>query len=133
MFPSSPLPLGRWVRSLTALGALNGFLAVALGAAGTHAFSSHFVARGAEWYALAGQYQVIHAFALFVAAWMSERVARPGLARFAGVCFAVGIVLFSGALYFRALGGEGWFAHTVPIGGSVWLIGWLVLLVAALR
>lgn len=116
-----------------ALGALNGLLAVALGAAGTHALAARFVARGAEWYALANHYQGFHALALLAAAWLSDRLPRPAWARFAGVCFALGSVLFCGALYFRALGGDGWFAHTVPFGGTLWLIGWIALLIAAWR
>ena len=126
-------PPDPWVRGLVALGALNGLLAVGLGAAGTHALASRFVTGGDQWFATAGHYQGLHALALFVAAWLCDRLTRPGLARGAGVCFAAGIVLFSGALYWRAIGGTGWFAHAAPFGGSLLLMGWVALLGAAWR
>lgn len=124
-------PVNAWIRSLAALGALNGLLAVALAAAGAHALAPHFVERGAAWFALAGQLHMAHALALFATAWMCERYPRSRLAPLAGVCFLAGIVLFSGSLYFRAVGGEGWFAHAAPLGGSAWLAGWLALALAA--
>ena len=128
---SPPPPRIGWVRSLAALGALNGLLAVALAAAGAHALAPRFVERGAAWFALAGQFHMAHALALFAAAWMCERYPRSRLAPLAGCCFLAGIVLFSGSLYFRAVGGEGWFAHAAPLGGSAWLVGWLALALAA--
>ena len=126
-------PPDPWVRAFVALGALNGLLAVGLGAAGTHLLAPHFVARGAQWYALAGHYHGVHSLALFAVAWLSDRLPRPGFARLAGACFVAGSVFFAGALYYRALGGDGWFMHMVPFGGMIWLIGWLALVVAAWR
>ena len=128
---SPPPPQIGWVRSLAVLGALNGLLAVALAAAGAHALAPRFVERGAAWFALAGQLHMAHALALFAAAWMCERYPRSRLAPLAGICLLAGIVLFSGSLYFRAVGGEGWFAHAAPLGGSAWLVGWLALALAA--
>jgi len=127
--PSNPPvpPVNARVRSFAVLGALNGLLAVALAAAGAHALAPRLVARGASWFDLAGHYHIVHALALFAVAWMCDRFPRSRLAPIAGICFCVGIVLFSGTLYFRALGGEGWFVHMVPYGGTVWLLGWFML------
>jgi len=121
----------RWIRGLAVLGALNGLAAVGIAAAGAHALAPYFVERGVAWFALAGQLHLAHALALFAAAWMCERYPRSRLAPLAGLCFLAGIVLFSGSLYFRAVGGEGWFAHAAPLGGSAWLVGWLALALAA--
>ena len=123
----TPANASAWVRSLVALGAINGLIAVGLAAAATHAFAGRFVTRGAEWFALAGHFHAMHALALIASSWVCDRFPRSRLAPLAGIGFLLGIVLFSGALYFRALGGEGWFAHTVPMGGTLWLIAWLAL------
>jgi uncharacterized membrane protein YgdD (TMEM256/DUF423 family) len=64
---------------------------------------------------------------------MCDRFPHSRLAPLAGLCFCAGILLFSGALYCRALGGEGWFVHAVPFGGIAWLIAWLALVLASWR
>ena len=38
--------------------------------------------------------------------------------------FCVGIVLFSGSLYFMALGAPRWFGAITPLGGLAFLIAW---------
>src|SRR5437867_13285324 len=50
----------------------------------------------------------------------------------AGWIFVAGIVLFSGSLYTLALTGVGTLGAITPIGGMLFLIGWLCLAVFAL-
>ena len=51
----------------------------------------------------------------------------------AGVCFAVGIVLFSGSLYLLTMSGIAKLGMITPIGGVAFLAGWLCLGLAAWR
>ncbi|PYR82425.1 MAG: DUF423 domain-containing protein, partial [Acidobacteria bacterium] len=49
-----------------------------------------------------------------------------------GWIFVAGIVLFSGSLYTLALTGVGTLGAITPIGGLLFLIGWLCLAAFAL-
>lgn len=44
-----------------------------------------------------------------------------------------GILLFSGSLYVLALTGAGWLGAIAPLGGSSFIIAWILLAVALLR
>ncbi len=73
-----------------------------------------------------------HALALMGAAWVVERY--PGRwARWAGVLFAVGIVLFCGSLYILSLFDLRIMGALAPVGGAAFLAGWVCLGVAARR
>ena len=128
----------RWPQALLVAGALAAGLAVACGAAGAHALQSRFVLQGEQplgehWWALANQFHVMHALATLAAAWCCDRWPDSLGARTAGLCFLLGIVLFSGGLYLRAIGSDLPFAQLTPVGGSIWLVGWLSLAVAPWR
>jgi uncharacterized membrane protein YgdD (TMEM256/DUF423 family) len=114
-------------RTFTLLGAIFAFFGVALGAFGAHALQSTLTANGhAATYETAVQYQMIHALALFAAAWSAEK--WPGrLLRWAGYLFAAGIVLFSGSLYFLAIFDARIMGAVTPLGGLAFLAGWACL------
>ena len=117
--------MGNW---LTVSGA-SGFLAVALGAFGAHGLQSRLAdaadgAKRLSWWQTAAHYQLMHALALAVVAFV---VARAPQARFAGYGFVIGSVLFSGSLYAMALGGPRWLGAVTPLGGLGFLAGWAVL------
>ena len=58
----------------------------------------------------------------------------PGrLVTWAGVCFALGIVLFSGSLYLLTMTGISKLGIITPFGGLAFLAGWLCLGLAAWR
>jgi uncharacterized membrane protein YgdD (TMEM256/DUF423 family) len=52
--------------------------------------------------------------------------------RAAGWSFTVGIVLFSGSLYLLALSGITALGAITPLGGLLFLIGWALLIAAAI-
>ncbi len=109
------------------LGALAGLLAVAMAAA-----LAHLVAQP-QAQAIAGralQMQGWHALALFgVGLW-----ARRGgvLAHLAGAAFALGLLAFCGAVYALALRGVH-LGSLAPVGGTLLMLGWLLLGLSALR
>jgi uncharacterized membrane protein YgdD (TMEM256/DUF423 family) len=123
--------MGVW---LTASG-ISGFLAVALGAFGAHGLKSRLAlaADGAQrlsWWETAAHYHLTHALGLGLVALV---VARAPQARFAGVAFVLGTLLFSGSLYFMALGGPRLLGAVTPLGGLSLLAGWAVLAYCGLR
>jgi uncharacterized membrane protein YgdD (TMEM256/DUF423 family) len=117
-------------RTLTALGALSGLIGVAAGAFGAHALRARLTPELLAVFETGARYQMYHALALFAAAWMADRwpAGQPG---WAGVCFAVGTVLFSGSLYALALTGQRWLGAITPLGGVALLAGWALLAWAA--
>jgi uncharacterized membrane protein YgdD (TMEM256/DUF423 family) len=117
-----------------AVGALLGFLAVAIGAFGAHALRGRLVAPSLLIWEKASFYHFVHVPVILMVS-SFERLAigtATGL-RWALRCFILGVILFSGSLYGYALTGERILALITPIGGTLLLIGWMVLLVNVVR
>lgn len=115
---------------------MNGLLAVALGAYAAHGLAADpYVQSLGERAAL---YQMVHALAILAAERLAaERLAGEGRGRaFAahGACllFTLGIVLFSGSLAFKAMGGTLALPLATPAGGIAFMLGWLSLGLAGL-
>ncbi len=113
-------------RNLIVFAALNGAMAVALGA-----FAAHGAGPGIKSLLTTGAaYQLTHAvLAVAIAAWAG----RPGLATLAGWVSATGGLIFSIALSMIALLSLPAMGAIAPIGGLLMIGGWLVLAVAAVR
>jgi uncharacterized membrane protein YgdD (TMEM256/DUF423 family) len=114
--------------------AVNGAVAVAVGAFAAHGADGIADPRGAELFRIGARYQMWHALALLGVAGLGRTgiARRPGLA-VAGWAFLCGIVLFSGGLYLLALTGLGQIAWVVPVGGATFVVGWGALAWAGLR
>ena len=102
------------------------FLAVALGAFGSHALRGKITDYYLEVYKTAVLYHFIHALGLFVVAWVSTLTHDPKV-NWAGIFMVTGIILFSGSLYLLCLTGQKGFGAITPIGGVAFLIAWLTL------
>lgn len=113
-------------RCITLAAAMSGFLGVALGAFGAHGLKDTLEAGGsAETWKTAVLYQLVHAVALLaLAGWRDAHGTAGG--RVAGL-WVVGIVLFSGSLYWLSLGGPRFLGPVTPLGGVAFLAGWLLL------
>lgn len=119
-------------RALLALTGISGFLAVALGAFGAHALKAQFDANQLNLWQTAVQYHLVHTLALGLTALLAaQRPARTVSA--AGVLFGLGILLFSGSLYALALTGLRGLGAITPLGGSLWLVAWLLIAASACR
>jgi uncharacterized membrane protein YgdD (TMEM256/DUF423 family) len=113
-------------RSFALAGAISAFLAVAAGAFGAHALRAQLAPGQLLTFETAARYQMYHALALLAVAWASTR--WPGIpVRAAGWLFIGGTVVFSGSLYLLALTGARWLGAVTPIGGLLFLAGWLTL------
>lgn len=113
-------------------GAVNGAIAVAMGAFAAHGLSDAVSAARLGWLETGARYEMAHALALLSVAWMLDRGAGRA-ARVAGLAFLAGTLLFSGGLYLAGLSGWTGIMPVVPVGGTAFLVGWAALLVAALR
>ncbi len=115
------------------IAAISGFLAVVIGAFAAHGLKQILAPEAIDVVKTGVQYQMYHALALFlVALWRSHKPATPGL-KASGLAFILGSLLFSGSLYALAMGAPHWLGPVTPLGGLSFLIGWLLLLVAAWR
>jgi uncharacterized membrane protein YgdD (TMEM256/DUF423 family) len=122
-------------RNWLAIGALLGFLGVALGAFGAHGLEGQFKswdlsaadqAKRLQNWEVAVRYQMYHALALLVVGLVAARQPSRWL-DVAGVLFGLGVLVFSGCLYAYALTGVRGLGLIVPLGGTAFLIGWLAL------
>jgi uncharacterized membrane protein YgdD (TMEM256/DUF423 family) len=115
-----------------ATGALLGAAAVALGAFGAHGLKARVPPEDLAIFETAARYHLIHALAIVAVAWVVDRF--PGaLAQAAGWLFVFGIVLFSGSLYALVLSGVRRLGMITPLGGLLFIAGWIALAAAALR
>lgn len=106
-------------RGWRSIAAINGLIAVILGAVGAHAVHDPLLASFIE---KASRYQLIHAVVLL---WLADKPAgKLGNARLA---FIAGIMLFCGSLYLRALTGWDAATHLTPAGGFCLMAGWLLI------
>ena len=121
-------------RRVIAAGAALALLAVMSGAFAAHGLKAVLDAPQLALFETAARYQMYHALALLavgVIAAMPQFSAR--LLKLAALAFILGIVLFSGSLYLLALSGTRWLGAITPLGGISFLLGWLALILAALR
>lgn len=119
---------GKW----TAIGAINGLLAVGLGAFAAHGLKNHVDPSKLLVFETGVRFQMYHAFALMAASWVVA--AKPSRsANAAAVFFLLGITLFSGSLYLLTFYSWKWLGPVTPLGGLSLMIGWALLAVAALR
>jgi len=125
------------MKSLLLLGAVNGFLAVGLGAFGAHGLQSAvgYLPDGPkrlEWWETASRYHLTHALFIVVCALVADRLTGGMAARAAWLAFA-GILLFSGSLYVMTVTGVRALGAVTPVGGLLLLAAWLLLAVAAVK
>lgn len=121
-------------RCLLALAGLYGAASVGLGAFAAHGMEARFGAQAVAWVETGSRYQMVHATAMLAIA-----LALPAVDRGrrwligAGYAFAVGAVVFPGALYLLAFTGQRFWALPAPFGGAALIAGWLTIVAAALR
>ncbi|HZF65537.1 MAG TPA: DUF423 domain-containing protein [Chitinophagaceae bacterium] len=120
------------------LGSILAGLGVVLGAFGAHGLKQLVPTETVSSYQTGVQYQMYHAFALMIVGILCDRL-NNNLLNWAGLFFVLGIVLFSGSLYFLAslkamnkVGISG-IGLITPIGGLMFIVGWILLLIAIIK
>ncbi|VVO41693.1 DUF423 domain-containing protein [Pseudomonas fluorescens] len=120
------------LRGFLMLAAFFGFTGVALGAFAAHGLKSRLTAEYLAIFHTGVTYQLVHTLALLGVALLATQI--PGrLMTWAGVSFAIGILLFSGSLYLLTMTGISKLGIITPFGGLAFLVGWFCLGLAAWR
>ena len=114
------------------LGAGFALLAVAIGAFAAHALKTKLSEEMLAIFEIGARYQMYHALGLIAVAWAFSQW-NSQFVFAAGWLFVAGIVIFSGSLYALSLTGIGQLGAITPIGGLAFIIGWFLLVLAALR
>jgi uncharacterized membrane protein YgdD (TMEM256/DUF423 family) len=109
------------------LAAMNGFLAVSLGAFAAHGLSSRLSEQMLTTFQTGVQYHMYHALALIGVGILSLHYPGSAPLRSSGLLFLAGIVIFSGSLYVLALSGIRWLGAITPVGGVAFLAAWAML------
>lgn len=133
-----------------AIGAVAAGLAVVAGAFGAHWLDDLFAKKymdappktisgfevPASWkylndFKTGAEYQMYHALGILAAGLLMQTRARKSL-QAAAWCFLGGIVHFSGSLYMLTLTGQTKWGMIAPIGGTLFIVGWVLLAIGAL-
>ena len=107
------------------IAALSGFFCVALGAFAAHGLSHVLDEKALAWIDTGLKYQIFHTLAVLMIALSLWHEAK--FARLAMLAWSLGILLFSGSLYALAFGAGKFLVWITPVGGTLFLIGWLCL------
>ena len=124
-------------RFFIAVAAVLGALAVILGAFGAHALKPKLTADQLNTFETGIRYHFYHALALLVLAFISMKL-QSTLLPYVGYLWITGVVLFSGSIYLLAtkailgISHWNWLGPVTPIGGTLLIIGWILLLISVL-
>lgn len=114
-------------------GAVFALLSVAFGAFGAHALKNVLTEHYAAVWETAVHYQMFHAIGLIVIGILMSKSLlgpTPMLSR-AGILMFIGVILFSGSLYVLAITQIKVLGAITPIGGVLFLVAWLMVILAA--
>lgn len=115
------------------LGAINAFLAVALGAFGAHALKSRLSAEMLSIFETGVQYHFYHALGLLAIGLIATHLPDSIWLKRSGWLMFLGIIIFSGSLYILSITGMRWLGAITPIGGLCFLASWILLAIAVLK
>lgn len=110
------------------IGAVFGFLGVAIGAFGAHSLKPLLTPETIETYKTGVLYQLIHSLVILgIGLYDNKKFS------IAGWFFSLGIILFSFSLYTYSLTNNASFVIVTPFGGVCFLAGWLMIIINSLR
>ena len=107
-------------------------LSVVFGAFAAHALKGKVAPYYLEIFETAARYQMYHALALFVVAFLI-RIQPLFLLQVSAILFCVGIVLFSGSLYALVFTKIKVLGAITPIGGMSFILAWALLAYSAFK
>lgn len=116
------------------LGSLNMVLAIALGAFGAHGLEGKVSERMIQNWQTGAHYHIIHALAIIVLGLIiAQYSGQSSLLTYAGWTLFAGVVFFSGSLYTMTLTGVKKLGMVTPIGGLLFIIGWILVAIFAVK
>ncbi|WP_391557970.1 DUF423 domain-containing protein [Robertmurraya sp.] len=121
------------MKTFIILGAINAFLAVALGAFGAHGLEGRVEQKYLEIWKTGVTYQMFHATGLLIVGVLLGRLPANALLSWSGWMMVIGIILFSGSLYVMTLTKISILGAITPLGGLSFLAAWILIVVAAVK
>ncbi|MEJ7913888.1 MAG: DUF423 domain-containing protein [Chitinophagaceae bacterium] len=119
-------------------GAVMAGIAVVLGAFGAHGLKKLVGPETVSTFQTGVQYQMYHALAMMLLGILYQQFSNNML-HYAGLFFSGGILLFSGSLYLlsimkaREVVGLSGIGIITPIGGLLFIAGWVLLILGLLK
>jgi uncharacterized membrane protein YgdD (TMEM256/DUF423 family) len=114
--------------------AILGVTGVILGAFGAHALERMVSPENVETFETGVRYHLLHAVMIAVIGVWAQFGYKKALKR-AAWCFLIGIILFSGSIYLLSIREifdlGSWLGPITPIGGTLFIAGWIFLLLAS--
>ena len=107
-------------------GAIMMALSVALGAFGAHALKPILDEHMTQVYNTAVEYQFYHSLGLFIVAFVAHFITSKKV-KLSGNIMFISIFIFSGSLYIMTITGIKWLGAITPIGGTGFIIAWVLL------
>jgi len=121
------------LKTFIIIGAINAFLAVALGAFGAHGLEGRVEQKYLEIWKTGVTYQMFHATGLLIVGVLLGRLPANALLSWSGWMMLMGIILFSGSLYVMTLTKISILGAITPLGGLSFLAAWILIVVAAVK
>jgi uncharacterized membrane protein YgdD (TMEM256/DUF423 family) len=115
------------------IGAVNAFLAVALGAFGAHGLEGKVAPKYLETWQTGVTYQMFHAVGILIIGVLLGNLPANSLLSWSGWLMLIGIILFSGSLYVLTLSGISILGAITPLGGVSFLVAWILMIIAAVK
>ena len=115
------------------IGAINAFLAVALGAFGAHGLEGKVEPKYLEIWKTGVTYQMFHATGILIIGILLGKLPATSLLSWSGWLMLIGIILFSGSLYVLTLTKISVLGAITPLGGVSFLAAWVLLIIAAVK
>lgn len=112
--------------------AIFGVLAVGIGAFGAHGLKEILTETGrTETFETAVKYHFYHSLAIFLIGILA--LVKPTWKKLntAALLMVIGILIFSGSLYFLSLTGIIWLGAITPLGGVAFIAGWILVFLDA--
>ncbi|TVR15095.1 MAG: DUF423 domain-containing protein [Balneolaceae bacterium] len=120
-------------KTILITGAIFMALAVAFGAFGAHIVQDALMPDRFKVYETAVQYHVYHALGLLILGAVAANYEDSKWLARSAVCLIAGIFIFSGSLYILTLTDTAWLGMITPIGGFLFILGWIFFAIGVIR
>ena len=120
------------MKILLSFAAFSAMFSVVLGAFAAHGLKSKLSETLLNTFQTGVQSQMYHSLAVILLVILYRQMPQSLLLYSSGFMLA-GIILFSGSLYMLALTQIKWFGPVTPLGGICFIVGWALLIAAALK
>jgi len=124
--------MGQPAKVFIFLGSINAMISVILGAFGAHVLNGRLSTEMMDVYQTGVHYEFYHALGLILVGLVAYHLPQSNYIHWSGWLMFAGIVIFSGSLYILSLTGVRWLGAITPVGGTFFIISWILLAIGVL-